>query len=135
MKKLIAVAAMVLSTIAVAQQGADRWACQFAGTPYLDLIAGDWELRPPRAKKPFSLTFDDSGAMTFESWAQAGQVGGLKLGQKHLPKCVSVGEHMTTCSARHGISIYFDSSLSRGSYAVLGDRYSVVVEHFECTKG
>ena len=134
MKKLIAVAAMVLSTTAVAQPDKDWWACQFTGTPYLDLIAGDWELRPPRAKKPFSLTFD-RGAMTSESWAQAGQIGGLKLGQEHLPKCVSVGEDMTTCSARNGITIYFDSSLGRGSYGLLGERDSVLVEHFECTKG
>ena len=129
--KLIAVAAMVLSTTAMAQPDKDWWACQYHNTPNWIKEGGNWEARPPRAKKPFSLVLDDSGFPTKESIAQATNTP-LEYVEH---KCVSHREGLITCASGSGQTIYFDSTADRGAYALLTVPHQVVVEYFECTKG
>ena len=131
MKKLIAVAAMVLSTTAVAQPDKDWWACQYLDTPNWIKERGNWEAAPPRAKKPFSLVLDDSGFPTKESIAQATNTP-LEYVEH---KCVSHREGLITCASGSGQTIYFDSTADRGAYALLTAPHQVVVEYFECSKG
>lgn len=131
MRKLIAVAAMVLSTTAVAQSDKDWWACQYLDTPNWIKEQGNWEALPPRAKKPFSLVLDDSGFPTKESIAQATNTP-LEYVEH---KCVAHREGLITCASGSGQTIYFDTMADRGAYALLTVPHQVVVEYFECTKG
>ena len=68
--KLIAVAAMVLSTTAVAQPDKDWWACQVVHASGMDWVNNQWVTRTFDDSLAFVLMSDGNGSLTEESVAE-----------------------------------------------------------------
>ena len=69
--KLIAVAAMVLSTAAVAQPDKDWWACQVVHSAGMKWENNQWVTTTFKGHSPFVLMSDGNGSLTKESVLKA----------------------------------------------------------------
>ena len=140
MRKLIAVAAMVLSTTAVAQPDKDWWACQVVHASGMNWENGQWVTGNLRPSAPFVLMSDGNGSLTKESvkkafdstvvdagveckdWNYQGQVACMVVNGKSLMFNKETG--------KGGISRMYGSTDTDTDY-----RDTVSVRAFECTKG
>ena len=142
MRKLIAVAAMVLSTTAVAQPDKDWWACQVVKSSGMEWENNRWVTGTFQEDPPFVLMSDGNGSLTKES------VSKVFSGQTSYADQVTCnpdpyGRRRVHCFESAGTTMFFDSQAGKGAVArVLGSistdtdrRDSVEVSAFECTKG
>ena len=139
MKKLIAAAAMVLSTTAVAQPDKDWWACQGVhawgvnwannqwmtgnlkpSAPFVLMSDGNGSLTKESVKKAFRSTVDDAG-VECKDWNYQGYVSCMDVGGGHL--------YFSKETGKGGISYLW------GTTATGSNRDTVSVSAFECTKG
>jgi len=138
--KLIAVAAMVLSTAAVAQPDKDWWACQVVHSSGMQWENNRWVTGTFKDDPPFVLMSDGNGSLTKESVKKAFDStvvdAGLECKDWNYRGYVS-------CMAVNGSHLFFNKETGKGSASkTLGAtetgtdyRDSVSVEAFECTKG
>jgi hypothetical protein len=137
MKRLIAVAAMVLSTTAVAQPDKDWWACQVVHSSGMYWENNRWATTSFTEDSSFVLMSDGNELLTKESAAKA--MG--SLGQ--FTECRKLYTSQITCTEGNGVSLYFDPDTSRGGRSTIfgatdadtNSRDTVSVDAFECTKG
>ena len=136
--KLIAVAAMVLSTAAVAQPDKDWWACQVVHASGMNWANNQWVTRTFEEGSPFVLMSDGNGSLTMESVAKAMAMHG----EPSWYVCDARSRGQAWCRDYAGSSLYFDPKTGKGGIsALLGatqsdtERATVTVDAFECTKG
>ena len=142
MKKLIAVAAMVLSTTAVAQPDKDWWACQVVHSSGMYWENNRWVTTAFNEDPPFVLMSDGNGSLTKESVAK---VFSGQTSYADRVTCIPgrYGRSRVNCFESSGTMMFFDSQAGKGAVArVLGSistdtdrRDTVSVDAFECTKG
>ena len=140
MKKLI-VAAMVLSTAAVAQPDKDWWACQVVHSSGMKWENNRWVTTTFNESPPFVLMSDGNGLLTKESVAKA------MNGEPSWYVCDTreYGDNPAAwCRDRAGHALYFDPETSKGGISRMtgtvtpgsnSRRDTVTVDAFECTKG
>ena len=140
MKKLIAAAAMVLSTTAVAQPDQDWWACQVVHSSGMNWENNRWVTRDIEDAPPFVLMSDGNGLLTKESV--------LKAVESDLPdygvecKDWNFGGQVA-CMVVNGRSLTFNKETGKGGISTMfgaadadtNSRDTVSVKAFECTKG
>lgn len=138
--KLIAVAAMVLSTTAVAQPDKDWWACQVVHTSGMQWENNRWVTRDVEDSPPFVLMSDGNGSLTKESV--------LKAVESDLPEqgveCKDWNfKGQVACMVVNAQSLMFNKKTGKGGLSRMhgstttGTDYrdTVSVKAFECTKG
>ena len=139
--KLIAVAAMVLSTTAVAQPDKDWWACQEVHSSGMYWENNRWMTATFQEGSPFVLMSDGNGSLTKESVLKAVDNASL---QKSEVECKAWGyEGRVSCMTVMGGHLYFSKETGKGGIsAMLGStmsdtnfRGTIRVHAFECTKG
>ena len=139
--KLIAVAAMVLSTAAVAQPDKDWWACQVVHASGMKWENNRWVTTTFQEYPPFVLMSDGNGSLTKESVLEAVAAAGL---HKSGVECKDWAfEGNVSCMTVMGMLLYFSKETGRGGFIrMFGStttatdyRDSVLVSAFECTKG
>ena len=141
MKKLIAAAAMVLSTAAVAQQGADRWDCQVVHSSGMDWQGYQWVTKTYYKGRRFELVADKWGLLTKASVIEAFNVTGFAYDDAYT--CRTDGRNLATCNSKFtGDGLFFDTEAGKGGISALfgsiatdNSRDSVAVSAFECIKG
>ena len=135
--RLIAVAAMVLSTTAVAQPDKDWWACQVVHASGMAWENNRWVTKTFQEGSPFVLMSDGNELLTKESAAKAmGTIG-------QFTECRKLYTSQITCNEGTGGFLYFNPDTSRGgmstifgaTHADANSRDTVSVSAFECTKG
>ena len=141
MKKLIAIAAVLLSTAAVAQPDKDWWACQVVHSSGMNWENNRWVTTTFKDDPPFVLMSDGNGSLTRESVLKAVDSSGLPLG---TIECRDWGYRgQVTCMVVNGHSLSFNKETGKGGFSktfgatTLNTDYrdSVTVRAFECTKG
>ena len=139
MRSLIAVAAMVLSTTAVAQPDKDWWACQVVHSSGMYWENNRWMTATFKEDPSFVLMSDGNGSLTKESVKKALDTtlvdAGLECKDWNYQGYVS-------CMAVGGALLSFNKETGKGGISYLGgttdtgsNRDTVSVEAFECTKG
>ena len=138
--KLIAIAAMVLSTAAVAQPDKDWWACQVAHTSGMKWELGQWVTKTFNDAPPFVLMSDGNGSLTKESVAKA-ILGGPKYADLFTCEVDTLYADVS-CHDTSGATLLFSTEAGRGGISYLfgtednsSNRDPVTVNAFECTKG
>ena len=130
--KLIAVAAMVLSTAAVAQPDKDWWACQVVHSSGMDWVNNQWVTRTFDDSLAFVLMSDGNGSLTEESVAKVLESRGAICG--FYASAIS-------CHDGYGSNLFFYPETGKGGISNLWgsimseNRGSVLARAFECTKG
>ena len=134
--KLIAVAAMVLSTTAMAQPDKDWWACQVVHSSGMQWENNQWMTGTFQKDPPFVLMSDGNELLTKESAAKAMGTFG------QLTECRKLYTSQITCNQGTGGFLYFNPDTSRGGISNIfgaadaaSNRDTVIVDAFECTKG
>ena len=141
--KLIAVAAMVLSTAAVAQPDKDWWACQVVHSSGMQWESNRWVTGAFKKRPPFVLMSDGNGSITTESVA-AGVYGRPEIAD--LVTCQPSPNYIegsyVTCLDNLGSTLFFDPKQGKGGFSIRSGsintgsrRDSVAVDAFKCTKG
>lgn len=140
MKRLIAVAAMVLSTSAVAQPDKDWWACQAVHTAGMEWENNRWVTTTFTNDPPFVLMSDGNGSLTKESVLKAVGLEGLPEQGVECKDWAFEGQ--VACMTVMGMHLHFNKEIGKGGISrMLGstgtdtNRDSVGVSAFECTKG
>ena len=129
MKKLIAAAAVVLSTTAVAQPDKDVWACQYfasAESPFKD---GKWETSGHREDPPFVLVSDGTGLLTNESVSNS-----IKAPAANI-RCTRGYTSSVSCSDGRAGFLFFNPRTGHGGVSWLDIASMIEIKGFECTKG
>ena len=141
MKKLIAIAAMVLSTAAVAQPDKDWWACQVVHASGMKWENNRWVTTTFQEYPPFVLMSDGNGSLTKESALEAVAAAGL---HKSGVECKDWAfEGNVSCMSVTGGHLYFSKETGKGGISqtagaglpYTNNRDTVSVSAFECTKG
>ena len=140
MRKLIAIAAVLLSTTAVAQPDKDWWACQAVHASGMYWENNRWVTTTFQKGPPFVLMSDGNGSLTTESAAKA-----LRTTVVDGVTCIPdpYGRSRVNCFDLSGGTMFFDSQAGKGGVSqMIGStdtdtdyRDTVSVSAFECTKG
>ena len=141
MRKLIAVAAMVLSTTAVAQPDKDWWACQVVHSSGMRWENNQWVTTTFQEDPPFVLMSDGNNSLTNESVAKA--IDGASIFANHYTRQPNpYGGSRVTCDERTGTTLFFDFKRGKGaigrkfgSVDTGNNRDTPTVDAFECSKG
>ena len=139
--RLIAVAAMVLSTTAVAQPDKDWWACQGVHAWGVNWANNQWMTGNLKPSAPFVLMSDGNGSLTKESVAKTID-GHSRWASQITCRLDSADTSFITCVDDSGTTLNFDRSVGKGGISRLigttgtgSRRDTVSVSAFECTKG
>ena len=134
------VAAVLLSTTAVAQPDKDWWACQVVHAWGINWANNQWMTENLRPSAPFVLMSDGNGSLTKESvkkafdstvvdsgveckdWNYQGYVSCMDVGGAHL--------YFSKETGKGGLSLMSGSTTTDTDY-----RDTLSVEAFECSKG
>ena len=139
--KLIAVAAMVLSTTAVAQPDKDWWACQVVHTSGMKWENNRWVTKTFNDAPPFVLMSDGNGSLIREYVSKA-LIGYPGFGDQITCDTFEFWDTIT-CHNLSGSALLFNSKTGRGGISYLlgtedgrsSNRDPVTINAFECTKG